>query len=146
MGAYYAIDSPSLTILLRMTAMMRKVEIKTDKAPKMPFSLPQGVRAGDLVFVNVAPIDINGAEIDDDFEKAARQIFENAKAVLEAGGSSMANIVRIDAYIRDYGNIDTFNRIYLEYVPAPYPVRSISQPARTPRDCMCAMVVTATVD
>ena len=27
--------------------MMRKVEIKTDKAPKMPFSLPQGVRAGD---------------------------------------------------------------------------------------------------
>jgi len=91
------------------------------------------VRAGDFVFVNVAPWDINGAEIDDAFERTARQIFENAKAALEAGGSTMSNIVRIDAYIRDYGKIEKFNGIYLEYVPEPHPVRSISQPARTPR-------------
>lgn len=126
--------------------MAQKEEIRTEKAPKMFGPLSQGIRAGNLVFVNAGPIDMNGKDVDDDFEKAARQMFANAKAVLEAADSSMSSIVRIDAYLRDHGNIDKFNRIYSELVPRPYPVRSISQPARTPRDHMCAMVVTALVE
>jgi 2-iminobutanoate/2-iminopropanoate deaminase len=122
---------------------IRKQEIKTDKAPKIHRYLPQGIRAGDLIFLSAAPIDLKGNLVKGGFEKAAKQTFENVKAVLTAAGSSMKNIVRIDVYLQNLEDFDRFNKIYAQYIPEPYPARSICQPARTPLDHPLGMVVTA---
>lgn len=127
-------------------AKIRKQEIKTNKVHRLPAPLSQGIKAGNLIFVSVGPTDLRGKTIKDDFEKAVRQTLKNVKVVLEAGGSSMKEIVRVDVYIQDLENVEKFNRIYKQYVPKPYPVRSICQPARTPLDLPLGMVVTAITD
>ena len=123
-----------------------KQEIKTDKAPKIAGPLSQGIRAGNMIVVPCGPIDIKGNIIVDSFERGVRQMMENTKNILEAANASMDNIIRVDVYLQDMRNLDDFNRVYLEYFSEPFPVRSMSQPARTPFDLPCAMVVTAIAD
>ena len=123
-----------------------KQEIKTDKAPKIPGPLCQGIKAGNLIFISCAPLDMKGKPVTGDFKKAAKQMMENTKNILEAANSSMERIVRVDAYLQDMSNFETFNKVYREYIPEPFPARSISQPQRTPLDLVCAMVVTALAD
>ena len=89
---------------------------------------------------------MKGEPVTGSFEKATRQMMENTKKILRAGGSSMDRIIRVDVYLQDLDDLDEFNSIYREYVPEPFPARSLSQPARTPMDLPCAMVVTALAD
>lgn len=123
-----------------------KQEIKTNRAPRIPGPLSQGIKAGNMIIVPCGPIDINGNSISDDFERGVRQMMENTKNILEAAGALMENIIRVDVYLKDMNNLEQFNRVYLEYFSEPFPVRSMSQPMRTPFDLPCAMVVTAIAD
>jgi len=124
----------------------QKQEITAPDAPRIPGPLPQGIRAGNLIFISCGPVDMKGEPVTGSFEKATRQMMENTKKILRAGGSSMDRIIRVDVYLQDLDDLDEFNSIYREYVPEPFPARSLSQPARTPMDLPCAMVVTALAD
>ncbi len=124
----------------------KKIEIKTDRAPKIPGPLSQGIRAGNLLFVPCGPQDMSGRIVEGDFVTVTRQMMENTKKVLESAGSSMDQIVRADVFLKDMDNISKFNEVYKEYIKEPFPARSVCQPARTPGDSPCAMIVTALVD
>jgi 2-iminobutanoate/2-iminopropanoate deaminase len=125
---------------------LEKIEIKTSKAPRLPGPLPQGIRAGNLLFVPCGPLTLDGRIIEGNFEVAVRQMMENTKIILESAGSSMEKIVRVDVYLQKMENVDTFNKVYKEYIKEPYPARSLCQPERTPSDTPCGMIVTAIVD
>lgn len=125
---------------------LEKIEIKTDKAPKLPGPLSQGIKAGNLLFVPCGPITLEGEMITDNFERGVRQMMENTKAILESAGSSMEKIVRVDVYLQKMENVEVFNKVYKEYINEPYPARSLCQPERTPSDTPCGMIVTALVE
>jgi 2-iminobutanoate/2-iminopropanoate deaminase len=63
------------------------------------------------------------------FAAQARRTFENVKAVLEAGGASLADVVRVTVYLADWKYLAELNDIYRDYFPAPYPARTPIQMA-----------------
>lgn len=105
---------------------MAGIEIRTDEAgpPGGPYS--QGIKAGNLVFLaGQAPFTPAGELVDGGFEEQARQTFDNLRAVSEAAGGSLADAVRVGVYLRDLGNFERMNEIYVEYFAAsPLPART----------------------
>jgi 2-iminobutanoate/2-iminopropanoate deaminase len=62
-----------------------------------------------------------------DFEVQAHQVFSNLRTTLEAAGSTIEHVVKVNAYLQDLADAPAFNRIYREYFCAPYPARTTVQ-------------------
>lgn len=91
--------------------------------PSAPFS--HAVVAGDFVFVaGQAGVDFSTGKVDLDFEKQARQAFDNVKQVLESSGSDMSNVVRVTIWLKDAADFEKLNMLYKEYFPKNPPARS----------------------
>lgn len=101
-------------------------EVKTAEAapPGGPYS--QAVKAGNLVFLaGAVPFTPAGELVGGGFEEQARQAFDNLRAVAEAAGGSLSDAVRVGVYLRDLGNFESMNAIYVEYFAAsPLPART----------------------
>jgi 2-iminobutanoate/2-iminopropanoate deaminase len=81
--------------------------------------------AGNVVYVSgQAGVDFSTGKTDSDFEKQARQAFENVKKVVEASGSDMAHVIKVTAWLTDAANFDKLNKLYSEYFPKNPPARS----------------------
>lgn len=105
---------------------MPKTQISTSKGspPGGPYS--QAIRAGDFIFVaGQAPKDpATGQIVGDTIEAQTQQTLENLKAILEAAGASMADVVKVSAHLTDLSLFDRYNRVYVQYFPEPRPVRT----------------------
>jgi 2-iminobutanoate/2-iminopropanoate deaminase len=105
---------------------MSKQQITTDRAPLPAGPYSQGLRVGDFVFVagqgptNPATRAIAGETI----EEQTAQVLENIKAILEAGGASMADVVKTTVHLSDMSLFSRFNKVYEGYFPDPKPVRT----------------------
>jgi len=51
-------------------------------------------------------------------------VLENIKVILEAGGASMADVVKVSAHLRDMSLFERYNRVYASYFPDPKPTRT----------------------
>lgn len=105
-----------------------KSEIRTDRAaaPIGPYS--QGIRWDKLIFTASVPTSNPqyGAAPEGDVAAAARNALENVKAIVEAGGSSLDNVLKVTLYLRDMADFAAVNEVYLRYFTAePRPVRSL---------------------
>jgi 2-iminobutanoate/2-iminopropanoate deaminase len=105
---------------------MAKLEISTDRAPKPGGGYSQGLRVGNLVFVaGQVPRDPQTGEMaGDTIEEQTTRVLENVKAVLEAAGASMADVVKSTVHLSDVGNFSRFDAVYSTYFPEPRPVRT----------------------
>ncbi len=63
-----------------------------------------------------------------------RRVMENLRAVLRAGGLSLADVVRTTIYLIDLNDFTKVNDAYGSYFEEPYPARATVQVARLPRD------------
>jgi 2-iminobutanoate/2-iminopropanoate deaminase len=108
-----------------MTMKISNIVIQPD--PYKPYRLSQGYRAGDLLFIS-GQTAINGdgtlAGIGD-FDAQAEKAFQNLEAVLKAGGSSLANVVKVTIFLRDMGNFSKIVDLRGKYFTAPYPADTI---------------------
>ena len=104
---------------------MRKA-IHTSAAPAAIGSYSQACAAGKLVFLSgQIPLDPASMEIvGGDFEARARRVFDNLKAVAEAAGGSLDQIVKLTVYLTDLDNFATVNSVMAEYFAEPYPARA----------------------
>lgn len=68
-----------------------------------------------------------------DFEARARRVFENLKAVAEAAGGSLDQIVKLTVYLTDLENFATVNSVMAEYFAEPYPARAALGVASLPK-------------
>ncbi|MBC8455786.1 RidA family protein [bacterium] len=103
-------------------------------APIGPYS--QAVKVGNLVFT-AGQIPLNpqtGEMMNDSVESATQQVFVNLKAVLEAGGSSLQNVVKFTVFLKDLNDFQTVNAVFDKWLSSPYPARSAVQVARLPLD------------
>jgi 2-iminobutanoate/2-iminopropanoate deaminase len=60
----------------------------------------------------------------DAFTDQVRQTFENVKTILEASGSGLDNVVKVNAYVTDLTRFGEFNEVYKEYFEHDPPART----------------------
>jgi reactive intermediate/imine deaminase len=114
---------------------MKKTAIHSDGAPAAIGTYSQAVRTGGLVFLSgQIPLGPGASEIvKGDFEARARRVFENLKAVAEAAGGELDQIVKLTLYLTDLGNFATVNKVMAEYFSQPYPARAAVGVAALPK-------------
>ena len=114
---------------------MSKLAIHTADAPAAIGTYSQAINTGGLVFLSGhIPLDPATMEIvDGDFEARARRVFDNLKAVTEAAGGSLDQIVKLTIYLTDLGNFATVNEVMADYFAEPYPARAALGVAALPK-------------
>lgn len=114
---------------------MSKTPVHTDNAPAAIGTYSQAINSNGLVFLSgQIPLDPATMEIvDGDFEARARQVFDNLKAVTEAAGGELNQIVKLTIYLTDLANFATVNAVMESYFDAPYPARAALGVAALPK-------------
>jgi|SRR5687767_7811197 len=110
--------------------------ISTDKAPGAIGPYSQAVKAGNMVFCSgQIPIDpATGEFVSSDVTEQTEQVFTNLKAVLEAAGASLDNVVKTTVFLADMGEFAAMNEVYSRHFTENKPARATVQAARLPRD------------
>jgi len=114
---------------------MPRAPIHTDSAPAAIGPYSQATRAGNTVFFSgQIPLDpATGNVVEGGIEAQARRAFDNLKAVAEAAGGSMADIVRVGLYLTDLSQFAAVNVVMAEYFESPYPARSTIEVSALPK-------------
>ena len=110
-------------------------EVKTDAAPEPVGPYSQAIAHGKLLFASgQIPLDPRtGAIVPGEIEDETRQVLRNLRAVLEAGGSSLAQVVKATVYVTDLALFARINAVYAESFDAdPPPARATVQVAALP--------------
>jgi len=104
---------------------MRKV-VKSKKAPRPRGPYSPAIVSGGFVFVaGQAAINPETDEMElGDVQAETRRTLENIKAILEAAGSSLKDVVRVGVFLSDMKNFAAMNEIYNEYFPTDPPART----------------------
>lgn len=115
---------------------MSKQAIHSSGAPAAIGTYSQAVRAGDLVFLSgQIPLEPATMEfVDGDFEARTRQVFDNLKAVAEAAGGNLNQVVKLTVFLTDLANFGTVNSVMEDYFEQPYPARAAVGVASLPKD------------
>ena len=105
---------------------MPKQQITTTSGASPMGAYSQGLRAGDFIFVSgQGPLDpTTGKIVGETIEEQTARTLENIKAILEAGGATMADVVKVTAHLTDLSNFAAYNKVYATYFPDPKPVRT----------------------
>jgi 2-iminobutanoate/2-iminopropanoate deaminase len=113
---------------------MEREIIITDKAPAAVGPYSQAVRVGSFVFTaGQIPLDpTTGQMVEGGIEAQTRQALTNVSAVLEAAGTSLANVVKTTVFLADIGEFKAMNAVYAEFFPGAPPSRSAVQVAALP--------------
>ena len=116
------------------TALPRTA-IHSDRAPAAIGPYSQAARAGNLVFFSgQIPLDpATGALVEGDITAQARRAFDNLKAVCEAAGGTLDDIVRVGLYLTDLSQFAAVNAVMGEYFNQPYPARSTIEVSALPK-------------
>ena len=121
--------------------------IATEKAPAAIGPYSQAVKAGNLLFTSgMIPIDpATNTLVEGGIEIQARRALENVKALLEASGTSMENVVKTVVFIKNMDDFAKVNEIYAEYFTENFPARSCVEVARLPKDVLIEMEAIAEI-
>ena len=114
---------------------MSKQAIHSDNAPAAIGTYSQAIQAGGLVFLSgQIPLDPATMEVvDGDFEARTRQVFDNLRAVAEAAGGSLNDVVKLSVFLTDLGNFATVNSVMEDYFEQPFPARAAVGVASLPK-------------
>ena len=105
---------------------MTKQRIQSASAPAPAGAYSPGLRVGDFVFVaGQGPLDpATGEIVGDTIEEQTARTLENVKAILEAAGATMADVVKATVHLSDLSLFQRYNAVYTTYFPEPKPVRT----------------------
>ena len=99
--------------------------ISTDKAPAAIGPYSQAIQAGEFLFVSgQIPVDPATGEIPGTVSLQAKRSLENLKAIVEAAGYSLTDVVKTTVFAADIADFAEVNAVYAEYFPNNAPARS----------------------
>ena len=129
---------------------MTRSNITTDGAPAAIGPYAQGVRAGNLIFTagQVALDPVTGQAVPGGITEQTTRVFENLKAILEAGGSSLGQVVKATVFLKDMNDFAAMNAVYASYFgddSEALPARTTVEVARLPRNLLVEIEVVAEV-
>lgn len=112
--------------------------ITTPKAPAAIGPYVQGVNLGSMVITSgQLPVSPQDGSMSDDISVQARQSLENVKAIVEAAGLSVGDIVKTTVFVKDLNHFAAINAAYEAFFTehnATFPARSCVEVARLPKD------------
>lgn len=109
--------------------------IATDQAPAAIGPYSQGISAGSFHFVSgqLGMDPATGELVGDDLAGQARQALANLKAVVEAAGCSLNQVVAVDVFLTSMGDFVEFNGIYEAFFAGHKPARAVVEVAGLPK-------------
>jgi 2-iminobutanoate/2-iminopropanoate deaminase len=127
-----------------------KTRIQTAAAPEAIGPYSQGIRSNAaatpalVVTSGQLPIDpATGAIVAGGAAEQTAQVLRNLAAVLEAGGATMAGVIKTTVFLKNMGDFAAMNDVYATFFPAPPPARSTIEVARLPKDALVEIEATA---
>ena len=108
--------------------------VKTGKAPAAIGPYSQAVRSGGFLFCSgQIPLDpATGKMVEGGIEAQTERVLRNLDAVLEAGGASLAEVVKTTVYLADLSDFPAMNAVYGKFFPENPPARATVQVAKLP--------------
>jgi 2-iminobutanoate/2-iminopropanoate deaminase len=125
-----------------------KEVITRSDVPPSPLPFSAGIRANGFVFTagQVGTDPRTGQLAGPDVASQTRQVIANVQAVLEAGGSSLAKLVKTTVFLADMRTFDEMNAVYRELIPEPRPGRSTVEARLARPDLLVEIEGIAVVD
>ena len=112
--------------------------VLTAKAPQPIGPYSQAVKAGGFLFCSgqIALDPTSGQLAATDVEGQTRRVLENLKAVVEAGGGKLENVVKTTIFLKSMNDFPKVNEIYGGFFKSPAPARSTVEVSRLPKDVL----------
>jgi reactive intermediate/imine deaminase len=116
---------------------MLKQIISSSLAPAAIGTYSQAVKVGNTVYLSgQIGLDPSSMVLVDGIEAQIHRVFSNLKAVTEAAGGNMGDIVKLNIFLTDLTNFAMVNTIMAEYFTQPYPARAAVGVASLPRGAL----------
>jgi reactive intermediate/imine deaminase len=116
---------------------MAKQIIHTDGAPQAIGTYSQAVKVGNTAYLSgQIGLDPTSMELVEGIEAQVHRVFQNLRAVTEAAGGGMTDIVKLNIFLTDLSNFALVNTIMAEYFTQPYPARAAVGVASLPRGAL----------
>lgn len=123
---------------------MNKKVVSTEKAPGAIGPYSQAICVGDKLFTSgQLPMDPVSGELFTEIKKATKQCLENVKAILEAEGFTMQDIIKTTVFMKNMDDFASMNEVYATYFTVNPPARSAVQVAKLPKDAVVEIEVIA---
>ncbi|CAH0248739.1 RidA family protein [Roseomonas sp. CECT 9278] len=127
----------ALALMLPLAATAQDRVVATRNAPEAIGPYSQAIRVGNTLYLaGQIALDprTNQMIADRSIEAETRQVLDNLRAVVEAAGFTMADIVSTTVFMADLNEFARMNAVYATYFPTSPPARATVQAARLPRD------------
>ena len=116
---------------------MGKTIISTAKAPAAIGTYSQAVKVGDTVYLSgQIGLDPTTMQLAEGIDAQIVRVFDNLKAVAEAAGGSLADVVKLNVFLTDLAHFKTVNEVMGCYFSEPFPARAAVGVASLPRDAL----------
>jgi reactive intermediate/imine deaminase len=116
---------------------MPRTIISTPQAPAAIGTYSQAVRVGDTVYLSgQIGLDPASMKLVEGIDAQIVRVFDNLKAVAEASGGSLADVVKLNVYLTDLVNFTTVNEVMGCYFVEPFPARAAVGIASLPRGAL----------
>ena len=120
--------------------MANKQIIQTQDAPAAIGTYSQAVRVNGTVYLSgQIGLDPSTMQMVEDIEAQIHRVFQNLRAVANAAGSSLDDMVKLNVYLTDLGHFAKVNEIMAGYFHQPYPARAAVGVSALPRGALVEM-------
>ncbi len=121
--------------------MTRKTIITTNKAPQAIGTYSQAVRVGDTVYLSgQIPLVPQTMQLESgDTRAQIARVFDNLRAVAQAAGGTLQDVVKLNVYLTDLANFPLVNEVMAQYFAPPYPARAAVGVAALPKGAAVEM-------
>ena len=120
---------------------MKKEVIHSNKAPQAIGTYSQAVKFGNTVYLSgQIPLVPGMMELEKgDMRAQIARVFENLKAVANAAGGDLSNVVKLNVFLTDLGHFPLVNEVMSKYFQQPYPARAAIGVAALPKGAAVEM-------
>jgi reactive intermediate/imine deaminase len=109
--------------------------IETDDAPEAVGAYSQGTATENLVFTaGQVPLTPDGEMVEGGVAEQTERALKNVSAVLEAGGSSLEDAVKVTVFLNDIDDFGKMNEVYQGFFDDEPPARSAVEVGEVPLD------------
>lgn len=120
---------------------MNRQVVQTGKAPAAIGAYSQAVRSGNTVYLSgQIPLDPATMElVEPDAHAQITQVLKNLRAVAEAAGATLDDVVKLTVYLTDLDHFPLVNEVMAEFFRTPYPARAAIGVAALPKGATVEM-------
>ncbi len=104
---------------------MKRVELRTDKAPQPVGAYSQGIVAGGRIYVaGQGPLNPKTGDVPEGIEEQTRQVLTNIRNILAEGGATLDDVVKVTAHLAEPKDFAAYDQVCREFFKPPFPART----------------------